>query len=332
MAHRPYFFRSTMVLFCILLGACAPKVAAPGVSGMATPVSAVMTPTMLPPTPSATAFPGPITYEEALPLFKYDASAPFDVTVNSENVQSGATVMELTYQAADAQFTSKTVGRIVAYLVKPAGDGPFAGVLFMHGLGSGWGNRKEFLDEAVALAGRGVVSLLPMGIFPWMVPFTGDAQTDQMNCDQAGDRAAPLGRFPAVPAGGRSPAHRLRGPRLRRHARRRAGGRRDAHQGLRPDGRRQQLQQLGLPIFRQTRRRAGLSHSDGGRRSGGLSAPRRACGDLLSIRRLGWFRAPGGRRPALECRRPAEKSQSVRRRRPHPEPPGQPGSPGLAEG
>ena len=56
-------------------------------------------------------------------------------------------------------------GRVPVYLVVPSGKGPFAAVIWGHWY---WGNsamrnRKEFLDEAVALAPAGVVSLLTDG-------------------------------------------------------------------------------------------------------------------------------------------------------------------------
>ncbi len=181
MYHRFHSLLRAIAMVCFLLSACAPKGSAPVPAETTTPDLAAMTPTIILPTSSATSWPVASTYEDALPLFSYDGSTPFDIKVTSQEVQAGATVQDLTYQAADPQFTSITGGRIAAYLVKPAGNGPFAGVLFLHGLGSGWGNRKEFLDEAVSLASQGVVSLLPTGLFPWVVSFTGNAEVDQMN-------------------------------------------------------------------------------------------------------------------------------------------------------
>jgi dienelactone hydrolase len=51
---------------------------------------------------------------------------------------------------------------VPAYLVVPAGRGPFAAVLFGHWMmpGSPMKNRKEFLDEAALLARSGAASLL----------------------------------------------------------------------------------------------------------------------------------------------------------------------------
>ncbi|MEP6568516.1 MAG: hypothetical protein ABJC10_01985 [Acidobacteriota bacterium] len=65
----------------------------------------------------------------------------------------------------DITYASPKGGVVPAYLVVPKGKGPFAAIVWGHWY---WGNspmrnRKEFLDEAVALARAGVVSLLTDG-------------------------------------------------------------------------------------------------------------------------------------------------------------------------
>lgn len=87
--------------------------------------------------------------------FQYDRSAPLSVTQVGSEQRASVTVEDLTYAGADGQ-------RVPAYLVIPAGKGPFAGILWGHWMmpGSPYMNRKEFLDEAVALAQSGVISLL----------------------------------------------------------------------------------------------------------------------------------------------------------------------------
>jgi dienelactone hydrolase len=60
---------------------------------------------------------------------------------------------------------------VSAYVVKPAGRLPndsAAGVLFLHWLGQINNDRTQYLGEAVRLARRGVVSVLPQGYFPWV--------------------------------------------------------------------------------------------------------------------------------------------------------------------
>jgi dienelactone hydrolase len=58
-----------------------------------------------------------------------------------------------------------------AWLVEPGGGlkrHSEAGVLWLHWLGEINNDRSEYLSEAIALAGRGVVSVLPQGYFPWV--------------------------------------------------------------------------------------------------------------------------------------------------------------------
>ena len=58
--------------------------------------------------------------------FEYDRQAPLDVReVGKEKRAGGVAVIDLTY-------ASPKGGRVPAYVVVPAGRGPFAGVLFGH--------------------------------------------------------------------------------------------------------------------------------------------------------------------------------------------------------
>jgi dienelactone hydrolase len=83
-------------------------------------------------------------------LYDYDLSAPFDVQEVKSEEKDGATVHDLSYAGPNA--------RITAFLVVPDGEGPFPAVLFMPGAP---GARFTFYSEAIALANRGIVSLLP---------------------------------------------------------------------------------------------------------------------------------------------------------------------------
>ena len=61
--------------------------------------------------------------------------------------------------------------RVSAFVVEPAGRlarHSAAGVLFLHWLGQIHNDNTEYLGEAVGLAQRGVVSVLPQGYFPWV--------------------------------------------------------------------------------------------------------------------------------------------------------------------
>jgi len=93
-------------------------------------------------------------------LFAYDASAPPDVSVKTTKSRAGVDVADLLFDAPGRQ--------VPAYLVGPHGDALGPAVLFLHWLSSSdTSNRTEFLEDARALAGDGVVSLLPEELFPW---------------------------------------------------------------------------------------------------------------------------------------------------------------------
>src|SRR6267142_1718357 len=90
--------------------------------------------------------------------FDYDQKAPFGLKEIGVEHRGTTAVHDITY-------TSPKGGVVPAYLVVPTGKGPFAAVVWGHWY---WGNsparnRTEFLDEAVALASVGVVSLLTDG-------------------------------------------------------------------------------------------------------------------------------------------------------------------------
>src|SRR5690349_14628697 len=86
--------------------------------------------------------------------FSYKRDIPLDIQVVKTDKRGDVEVRDIT-------FASLTGGRTEAYLIVPAK--PAAGILFVH-----WyeppdptSNRTEYVEEAVELAGRGVVSLLP---------------------------------------------------------------------------------------------------------------------------------------------------------------------------
>jgi hypothetical protein len=87
-------------------------------------------------------------------LFQYDRNASLAMKEVSSQKRGDITVRDITFKGAPGSADVK------AYLVVPQGSGPFAGVLWAHWLGEEKSNRAQFLDEAVALAGKGVVSLL----------------------------------------------------------------------------------------------------------------------------------------------------------------------------
>src|SRR5258708_14245889 len=90
--------------------------------------------------------------------FDYDQKAPIDMQEAGVEQRGDVAIHDISY-------ASPKGGRVPAYLVVPKGKGPFAAVIWGHWYqdGSPFLNRKEFLDEAVALAAFDVVSLLTDG-------------------------------------------------------------------------------------------------------------------------------------------------------------------------
>jgi len=90
--------------------------------------------------------------------FNYDTTAPLDIKTIGIEKRGDVSVYDITY-------ASPKGGVVPAYLVVPKGKGRFAAVIWGHWYweNSPMRNRKQFLDEAVALAPTGVVSLLTDG-------------------------------------------------------------------------------------------------------------------------------------------------------------------------
>lgn len=96
--------------------------------------------------------PAASTYEQFAPFFDYHVDVAFDIKEKSTRQDAGATIRDITY-------TSEAGQPVDAYLVVPAGSGPFPAVLFEHGMGD---NRDQLVDEAITLAQQQhVVGLVP---------------------------------------------------------------------------------------------------------------------------------------------------------------------------
>jgi dienelactone hydrolase len=96
----------------------------------------------------------------------YDTSASLNVKQAGVTDHDGVKVYNISYSAPVADrgaLIGPNGGVVSAYLVVPAGKGPFAAVIYGHWCmpGSEKKNRTEFLEEAIVLARAGVVSLLP---------------------------------------------------------------------------------------------------------------------------------------------------------------------------
>ena len=122
--------------------------------------------------PLPTRLPDKMTFEQTLPLFEYDRRVPLDVQRLSSYPRGTARLDDITYVGAAGI-------KMPAYLVVPGGKGPFAGVIWMGWTGDYSHIRDEFVDESMALAEHGVVSLLVSGYFPWYVT-PSDKDADRM--------------------------------------------------------------------------------------------------------------------------------------------------------
>lgn len=112
----------------------------------------------------------PVDIEKVL---AYKSAAPFDLRERSSKEENGVVIQDVDY----AGYTDAH-GRIKAFIVKPQGKGPFAGVVYFHWLGRPNGDRTQFLNEATAIAKHGVLSVLIQGYFPWKEQPT-DGPTDR---------------------------------------------------------------------------------------------------------------------------------------------------------
>lgn len=102
-------------------------------------------------------FPVPSRGQEAdlVKHFDYDQKASLNIKQVGVEQRAQATVYDITYESPKG-------GAVPAYLVVPKGRGPFAAIIWGHWCwqNSPMRNRKQFLDEAIAMAPSGVVSLL----------------------------------------------------------------------------------------------------------------------------------------------------------------------------
>ena len=92
----------------------------------------------------------PLSCDEIGEVFAYDPQAPLDIQEVSRRQEEGVTLIDLTY-------ASPMGGRVPATLVVPDGAGPFAGMLYQHGMPS---TRQPMIPAAMTYARMGAVVLL----------------------------------------------------------------------------------------------------------------------------------------------------------------------------
>ncbi len=103
------------------------------------------------PSAAASASGAAVEVIDAATATTYDPAAPIDYQEgDAETLDTGVTV-------TDVSWASATGERVTAWLVVPPGEGPFAGLVYLHGSET---DRDDFLDEAEAMATGGAVSLV----------------------------------------------------------------------------------------------------------------------------------------------------------------------------
>ncbi|HEX6127653.1 MAG TPA: hypothetical protein VF071_01380 [Candidatus Limnocylindria bacterium] len=135
--------RHLLLLLCasVMVAACSGSpTPGGGGSGDPTPSQAAVIPPSFPAEPV-----------DAATLTAYDAQAPLELREEAEPRDEGGIAVH------DVSWISPFGGRVSAWLVVPPGDGPFAGLVYLHGSET-W--RDDFLDEAIAMAHAGAVSLV----------------------------------------------------------------------------------------------------------------------------------------------------------------------------
>ena len=89
--------------------------------------------------------------------FAYEAGSVGPAALTEQaTLDDGTTIQDLRYPGPRG-------GEVSAWLVTPPGDGPFAGMLYLHGSET---DRDDLLDEAMAMASGGVASIVMDA--PWV--------------------------------------------------------------------------------------------------------------------------------------------------------------------
>jgi dienelactone hydrolase len=98
-------------------------------------------------------------------LFEYDTTPPLQIAETSRREDGGVLIREITYATLTGGANAAT---LISPALPPAAAAP--AILFVHWYGppAPTSNRTQFVPDAVALAGRGVTSLLIDT--PWSVP------------------------------------------------------------------------------------------------------------------------------------------------------------------
>jgi dienelactone hydrolase len=109
---------------------------------------------------------GQESYDQLLHHWDYEQSVPLNIKQIGLEERDGIKIYDISFSSpvnGRSAAIGPNGGIVTAYLVVPSGQGRLPAVIFGHWCmpGSEKKNRTEFLDEAIALAHSGVISLLP---------------------------------------------------------------------------------------------------------------------------------------------------------------------------
>jgi len=133
-----------------------------------------------------------VSYPDLLPRFDYDNRAGLAMRETDVHKRGNIRLIELNYAGASGD-------RVPAYLLIPPGGGPFPAIIWAHWLmkSSPLANKDEFMEEALALAHSGVVSLLidaPQARNDWVETKGGLLESVKQQSDAAAHQVTDLRR------------------------------------------------------------------------------------------------------------------------------------------
>ena len=120
--------------------------------------------------------------ENLIKNFSYNKELSFEPTQRVyEDIETPkANINYITFKATQDR-------KVRALLVQPKKSGKHSGIIWMHWLGPRNSDFNEFLDEAIILAEKGTISLLPMGYLPFQEVQKGSAGDTNLIINQMTD-------------------------------------------------------------------------------------------------------------------------------------------------
>jgi dipeptidyl aminopeptidase/acylaminoacyl peptidase len=90
------------------------------------------------------------SFYDLIKMFSYNKDLSLDIKNKSIEYKNDIAINDVSYSGLAEK-------RIDAYMIKPSGEGPFPSIIFVH---PAPGSRDTFLDEAIAMAEIGAMSLV----------------------------------------------------------------------------------------------------------------------------------------------------------------------------